>query len=120
MKKNLTQLSLLRFGYPPLCFRIYCCIPLAQKTLPEGTSALWNILEVICCLANDSLWFPNVLLGSFLIAKVDIQLLYKYKANASQNKQFYHSSIALKPRYLMLLRNQVCTTVDWLIMHDLI
>jgi hypothetical protein len=55
----------------------------SQKTLLEGTSTLWNVLEVIHNPANDLLWFLNVLLGSFLITKVDIQLLYKYEANAS-------------------------------------
>jgi hypothetical protein len=40
-----------------------------QKVLPEGTSTLWNVLEVTCSLADDSLWFPSVLSGSPLITK---------------------------------------------------
>jgi len=34
------------------------------KTLPKGTSALWNVLEFTYSFANDSKWFPSILSGS--------------------------------------------------------
>ena len=52
---------------------LWCAMGFAD----EGTLTLWNVLEIICSLADDSLWFPNVLSVSFLVTEVDIHLLYE-------------------------------------------